>query len=91
MSTQVELKEDSAEAHVSLGEVLLELGQLDEAELHFRTASGLDSPDFLSQLRLVKLILDHSAAHTTDRLTEALNMYGSIQYILPYIIIAYAL
>lgn len=70
----MELKEDFARAHTSLGETLLELGELDEAETHLRQALALDSQDTVNKFRLVKLILDRTTAQTTDRLTEALNM-----------------
>ena len=68
------MKEDYAEVHASLGEAHLKLGEMEEAEMHLRRASDLNSQDFLTQFKLVKLILDHTAAHTTDRLTDALSM-----------------
>ena len=70
----MKLKEDHAEVHASLGEAYVELGEIKKAEIHFRRASDLNSQDSLTQFKLVKLILDHSAAHTTERLTEALTM-----------------
>ena len=73
----MELKEDFAEAHTSLGETLLELGELDEAERHFRLAMALDSEDALNRFRLVKVILDRATSQTTEKLTEAINMYVS--------------
>ena len=72
---QLELKEDFVGAHANLAEVHLELGEMEEAEVHLRRAMALDSQDYLTQFTLAKLILDNSAAHTTDRLTEALTMY----------------
>ena len=78
----MELKEDYAGAHAGIGETHLELGELVEAESHLRRAIALDSQDFMSQFQLVKLILDHSATHTIDRLTEALDMYVYIQCVL---------
>ena len=70
----MELKEDFPEAHTSVGETLLELGELDEAEGHFRQAMALNSDDALNRFRLVKVILDRTTAQTTERLTEAINM-----------------
>ena len=69
----MELKEDHAEVHASLGEAYVELGEMEKAEIHLRRASDLNSQDFLTQFKLVKLILDHTAAHTIERLTEALT------------------
>lgn len=71
---QLDLKEDFAEAHTNLGESLLELGELDEAERHFRRKLVLDSEDNMNRFRLVKVILDHTTAQTMERLTEAINM-----------------
>ena len=73
-SMQLELKEDSAGVHASLGEAHLELGEMEKAEMHLRRASDLNSQDSPTQFKLAKLILDHTAAHTIERLTEALTM-----------------
>ena len=73
--TQVELKEDFPAAHFSLGEALSNLGELAEAEVHYRRAVTPDGKrDTLQIFSLVKVITDNTAAHTSDRLTEALNM-----------------
>ena len=71
---QLELKEDFAGAHTSLGEAHLGLGELEEAQLHFRRAMALDSQDLENKFKLVKLIIDHPTAHTTEKLTEAVTM-----------------
>lgn len=68
------MKEDLAGAHTSLGQTLTELGELGEAEAHYRRAMALDSKELLNKFGLVKVILDHAAVHTTDRLMEALTM-----------------
>ena len=75
MIIQVELKEDFTAAHFSLGEALRNLGELAEAEVHYRMAITQDGKrDALQMFSLVKVIIDNTAAHTSDRLTEALNM-----------------
>ena len=72
--TQVELKEEFPAAYFSLGEALSNLGELGEAEAHYRRAIALDGgKDTLQLFSLVKVIIDSTAAHTTERLTEALN------------------
>ena len=65
---------DYTAAHSYLGIAHQELGELAEAEKHFREVIKLDSTDILNRFRLVKVILDHSSAHTRERLMEAIQM-----------------
>ena len=70
----MELKEDFPGAHYNLGESLRKLGDLSEAETHYRRAISLDEKDALQKFSLVKVVIDNTAAHSTERLTEALTM-----------------
>ena len=74
-SQQIQLNAKYAKAHVNLGDLHLELGELADAERHFREAVRLDTSDFLSLFKVVKVILDHSSAHSRERLLEGVEMY----------------
>ena len=67
---QVKLKPEYAIAHSNLGHAHQELGEMADAELHFREALKLDSNHMLTKFRLAKLISD-VGPKTTGRLREA--------------------
>ena len=66
----MKLKPDYAVGHSNLGNAHQELGEMSEAELHFREALRLDSNHTLTAFRLAKLIID-LPARTLPRLLEA--------------------
>lgn len=68
------MKEDFSEAHTSLADAHAELEEFDESETHYRRALALDSEDISSKFGLVKVILNHKTAQTTDRVMEAITM-----------------
>ena len=66
----MKVKPDYAIAHSNLGNAHHELGEMVDAELHYREALKLNGNHTLSKFRLAKLITD--APHkTVTRLLEA--------------------
>ena len=72
---QLQLNPNQAKAHVTLADLHLELRELEDAERHFREAVRLDTSDFLSLFKIVKVILDHLTAQTRERLLKGVEMY----------------
>ena len=70
VSQQVKLKPDYGIAHSNLGHAHQELGEMKEAELHYREALKLDWNHTLTKFRLAKLISDVPPL-TVPRLLEA--------------------
>ena len=71
LSLQVKLKPDYAIAHSNLGNAHQELGEMVEAEQHYREALTLDGNHTLTKFRLAKLITDIPHMKTVPRLLEA--------------------
>lgn len=67
---KVKVKPDYAIAHSNLGNAHQELGEMKEAEEHYRRALKLDENHLLTKFRLAKLISDVSP-RTLQRLLEA--------------------
>ena len=66
----MKLKPDYAIAHSNLGHAHQELGEMGEAEHHYREALRLDGNHTLTKFRLAKLISD-TGPKTVRRLEEA--------------------